>query len=210
MKKITISIVSVLALSGMAFAGGDLKDVEPVVVPVVEIEEVDDSSFYVGLGYSRMTKNVEDAIYVTGNEFDDLEYTADSLLLLAGYNFNKYVAVEGRYTMSIGDVEASDTWYDEADNELSNIGIYLKPMYPIGGLTVYGLLGYGQVTFDNGTEYSESGFQWGLGANYAVTEDVGVFVDYTRLYDDENFDDCMCGDHDVVVDSINVGVTYTF
>ena len=209
MKKFTLSIAAVMAMSTFAIAGGDITPVEEPMVEVVE-PVADDSGFYVGLGYSRMTKTVEDAIYVTGLEYDDLEYTADSLLLLAGYNFNKYIAVEGRYTMSIGDVEASDTWYDEADNELSNIGIYLKPMYPIGGLTVYGLLGYGQVTFDNGTEYTENGFQWGLGANYAVTEDVGVFVDYTRLYDDENFDDCMCGDHDVVVDSINVGVTYKF
>ncbi len=31
---------------------------------------------------------------------------------------------------------------------------------------------------------SEDGFQWGLGANYAVTENIGVFADYTNLFDD--------------------------
>ena len=56
---------------------------------------------------------------------------------------------------------------------------------------------------------SESGFQWGLGASYEVVENVGVFVDYTNLYDDTGFDGEL-PNQDVLADSINIGFTYTF
>jgi len=54
MKKIALSAVAMMAVSSMAFAGGDFETIEPVVtVPVVE--EVDNSSFYLGLGLSAVS-----------------------------------------------------------------------------------------------------------------------------------------------------------
>ncbi|NOR55459.1 MAG: porin family protein, partial [Sulfurovum sp.] len=44
MNKITLSLVSIMALGGLAFAGGDLAPVEPVVETQVVIE--DNSAFY--------------------------------------------------------------------------------------------------------------------------------------------------------------------
>jgi len=180
MKKVTLSIIAAVAMNTFAIAGGDISPVEPQIT----IPEVSEStgSFYVGAGYSYMNLDAE----IAG------EHDGDATLLLAGYNFNQYIGVEARYA-GLTDC-------------LENSAIYLKPMYPIGGTTVYGLLGYGETTYDNGDSYSESGFQWGLGANYAVTENIGVFVDYTNLYDDSGFS----AGTDVTVDSVNVGVTYTF
>jgi len=214
MKKFTLSVAAVMAMSTFAMAGGDVKDVEPAVEPVIEVAVVDDSSFYVGLGYSYMNMNVKGYFGEVALFSGEEDLNGNALTVLAGYNFNKYIGVEGRYSITFGDMTAELWDGDEMDidAELSNIALYLKPMYPMGGLTLYGLLGYGQVTLESpitSTEFSESGFQWGLGAGYAVTEDVGVFVDYTRLYDDKGFDGSNLED-DFVVDSITVGVTYKF
>lgn len=179
MKKITMSIVALLAMNTFSFAGGDISPVEPEVT----LPEVTESTgtFYVGAGYSYMNLDA------------GTDHNGDAVLLLAGYNFNQYFGVEARYA-GLTDC-------------LENYAIYAKPMYPFGGVTVYGLLGYGETTYDNGTSSSEDGFQWGLGANYSVTENIAVFVDYTNLYDDSGFDG---GNTDVTVDSINLGVTYNF
>ena len=175
MKNITMSIVALLAMNTMAFAGGDIAPVEPEIT-VPEVAE-STGSFYVGAGYSYMNADVDG--------FADND--SDAVLLLAGYNFNQYFALEARYA-------------GITDN-LENYGIYAKPMYPFGPMSVYGLLGYGETSDDFD---SESGFQWGLGANYAVTEQIGVFADYTNLYDDD------FAGVDATVDSINVGMTYKF
>jgi len=183
MKKFNLSLVALLAMSTFATAGGDVAPVEPVVeTPMIEEST---SSFYAGLGYSYMTMDPDNSSEVNG----------DAILLLAGYNFNRYIAVEGRYS-GLTDC-------------LENTAIYLKPMYPFGGISLYGLLGYGQIDYDGGQSLSESGFQWGIGASYEVAENIGVFVDYTSLYDDTGFDGEL-PNQDVLVDSINVGFTYKF
>jgi len=195
MKNITMSIVALLAMNTMVFAGGDIAPVEPEIT-VPEVAE-STGSFYVGAGYSYMNMNIDS--YTTGTTalvtVPEQDHNGDAVLLLAGYNFNQYFGVEARYA---GFTDC-----------LENYGIYAKPMYPFGAATVYGLLGYGETTYDNGASSSESGFQWGLGASYAVTEQIGVFVDYTSLYDDSGFDGHLTG-VDFMVDSVNVGMTYKF
>ncbi len=179
MKKVTLSIIAAVAMNTFAIAGGDISPVEPQIT----IPEVSEStgSFYVGAGYSYMNLDA-------GTEHD-----GDATLLLAGYNFNQYIGVEARYA-GLTDC-------------LENAAIYVKPMYPFGAASVYALLGYGETSYDNGaSDDSEDGFQWGLGANYAVTENIGVFADYTNLYDDTFAGSTA----DVTVDAINLGVTYTF
>ena len=48
MKKSVLSLVSIMALSAIAYAGGDMT---AVVEPVVEIPDVKVNPFYVGLRY---------------------------------------------------------------------------------------------------------------------------------------------------------------
>ena len=209
MKKITVSIVAALAMNAFAFAGGDIAPVEPeVTVPEVVEAAPFPGAFYVGLGYSYMNADVDG--------YGDI--TANSALLLAGYKYNQYLGLEARYTMNVDDPEldSSSPGLDGLEgDDMTNIAIYLKGMYPVTeAIDVYALLGYGQVNFEAGEygiDLSESGFQWGLGASYDVTENIGVFADYTRLYDDEGFDGLLDVEGvDIAVDSINVGMTYTF
>ncbi|MBD3791122.1 MAG: porin family protein [Campylobacterales bacterium] len=211
MKKVTLSLVAIISLSTFAVAGGDITPVEPYVnVPEVKTERT--GNFHLGLGYSYMNMNVEnfnyDSLDYVGSS--DADITAHSVLFKGGYNFNEYFGLEGRYTMSVGDLTLDNGQETDIDGDMSNLGIYAKVMYPVmEELSVYGLLGYGQVTVDNGAELSESGFQWGIGAEYAVTENIGLFVDYVNMYNDTGFDGELAG-HDVMVDAISVGATYKF
>jgi len=200
MKNIKLSALTLLLSSTLAMAGGDFKVVEPVIeIPEVEVEA---PKFYVGLGYSCLQM---------GLDTPDLDVRAMlALSAAAGYNINEYLSIEGRYTISMGDLEVKN-WNTNVDKswDMSNIALYLKPQYTVNDFSLYGLVGYGQTTLDNGTSYSEAGFQYGLGVSTMITDTVSVYVDYRRLYDDSDFDGYAV-DRDVAVNSFTVGANYNF
>lgn len=204
MKKRIVSLVSVMALSGLAYAGGDVAPIEePVIIPVV-----DNSGFYIGGAYSFMSYNE------TYNDGVTADVDTSGLTFIAGYQFNSYISLEGRYTTDVGGFD--EDWSDgrtrnDTENEMSNVALYLKPSYEIDNFKIYGLLGYGQMSYqyENTIEQKGSGFQWGLGAGYTFYDNVSVFVDYTKLYDDTGFDDYISNvDYDA--DAWTVGITYLF
>ena len=201
MRKITLSLVSILTLSGMSYAGGDIAPVEEIVVAPV----VDSSAFYIGLGIGDATIN---------NDTTNEEFSSTTFMLQAGYQYNEYVAVEGRYSFGFSTDYDMGTTYGIPggyDGDISSWGVYVKPMYPIGDFGVYALLGYGGVMLDDlsGGDAYESGFQWGLGASYAVSENISVFVDYVSLYDDTGFDYSAQLD-DIDSDTWTAGMSYKF
>ena len=201
MKKITLSAVALLLTSTLAMAGGDLTEVEPAVETPQVTETSEKTGFYAGLAYScmQLTKDTPDE-----------EYMGNGISALAGYNFNKFLAIEGRYTTTLGDTTYT-TWNIDKDvsTDLYNVALYLKPQYSFGIVGVYGLVGYGQTTLDNGDSYSEAGLQYGAGVSANVNESVQLFVDYRRLYDDTDFDS-MAPNSDVASNSWSVGVNYNF
>lgn len=202
MRNSILSLVSILALSVTSYAGGDIAPVEPVVeTPIV----IDHSAFYLGLGFGQSAIN---------NDMTDEEISNNTVMLQAGYQHNEYVALEGRYTFGFNtdyDPGKTGNLSSDYDDDFSSWGLYVKPMYPMGDFTVYGLLGYGGVMLDNleqGDAY-ESGFQWGLGAGYAFTDTVSVFADYISLYDDTGFD-YRAKLNDVNSDTWTIGLSYKF
>ena len=198
MHKITNTAITACLLSTFAMAGGDIDPQEPqIAIPEMMEEPIVDQYFYAGLGYSYMKME---------NDTLSKKITGNAITALAGYKFHENVAAELRYSATLGDLRANNT---DNDWDMSNIALYLKPQYAFEQATLYALLGYGQTTFDNGTSYSEDGFQWGLGGSYAATEEIELFVDYTRLYDGDGFDGFSSTD-DIFVDSINLGVAYNF
>ena len=195
MKKFNLSLVAVLAMSTFAIAGGDIAPVEPVV----EVEEVvvEDNGFYLGLAYSAVGVSIDgvDTINVGGDS------DADAFMVQAGYKFNSYVALEGRY------------W--NGNNDFDAWGLYVKPMYPVtDAFDVYGLLGYGNAgaahTFGIDDKYSfdESEFQWGLGAAYSFTDNFAVFIDYVELANGDDIGGIYTNDWSA--DAWNFGFTYQF
>lgn len=230
-----------LVTSSVLMAGGDFVPVEPIVeTPVVE--QSMPSSFYIGLGYSNV--NAEDTVYY---DYDDTYLSGDhqqnAILLLAGYNVNKYIGIEARYTAGINSADSDiaesdgatslDDSYD-ANIAFDNIAVYLKPMYPIGNYTLYGLVGYGKssytypsVVYTDDAAYtisddiSATDFQYGIGMSYALNEKFSMFIDYTKLAEDDSqnkeigyWDTPLDGDslfiNDTEAYTINFGVTYTF
>jgi opacity protein-like surface antigen len=227
MKKIVLSAVAVFAMSSFAVAGGDIA---PVDVPVVDVPVVDaDAGFYVGLAYGLMNGTFDATTGVATTVPSGAEVTAEhqTLGLIAGYKFNSYVAVEGRYNMSL----SAGTWEDNAvelaedtDDKVAAMGIYVKPMYPVTNeLDVYALLGYASTTYTAGTvvggnalvaaeqEIVAAGFAYGVGIAYDVTDSVAVFVDYVSLYAADAVEyNAVELTRDVTITSINAGVTYKF
>ena len=193
------SVTACMLLTNFSYAGGDMTPVkiQVAVSETVIAEPISDNYFYAGIGYSYMTMD---------NDTRNNDITGDAVTLLAGYTFHPYFGVEARYSTTLSDLDVYGT---DKNWDMSNIALYLKPQYTYEQVTVYGLLGYGEVTLDNGSTHSEDGLQWGLGMSYAATDNIDLFVDYTRLYDDNSFDDFVSND-DMTVDSVNAGITYKF
>jgi opacity protein-like surface antigen len=204
MKKRVSSLVTILALNGVIHAGGNVAPIEEVVeTPVV----ADESAFYIGLGVGQ--SNINEDIYAE-------EWDSNTFMLQAGYQYNPYVAIEGRYTfgfnmdynkgLTLGTYNGTPL-----DNDFSSWGIYVKPSYPIGDFNIYALLGYGGVMLSDirGGDAYEDGFQWGLGVSYSLMDHISVFADYVSLYDDTGFD-YVGTNANWEADTWTIGLTYTF
>ena len=218
MKKFNLSLVAVLAMSTFAVAGGDIAPVEEPVVVVPEVIE-SAGAFYLGAAYGLLSADYSEHL-AGGAEFDSSSDDYSQFMLQAGYKFNDYIAVEGRYWIGMDDNSWHNTFHNtEVTAEIDTWGIYVKPMYPVTeSFDVYALLGYADSDYTiSGAGYTFSadafdGFSWGIGANYSFTERLAVFVDYVSLYDDD-FTVVRNGvqnNANLEIDSINFGVTYTF
>jgi len=198
MKKILLS--SVLIFSALN-AGGYIVNDGPTI-PVKE-SVLATGNFYIGGALSLVSarENCVDLNFFSDKNAQD---RLANIMLLAGYNFNKYVAVEGRVSTTIANKDFA---------KLTSLSLFLKPQYPVTKeLNIYALLGYGHVKLDNNNgsnvDVSKSTFQWGLGASYNIDNNWAVFADYTNL--GNNISGTMLNSNEADIDSINVGVTYKF
>ena len=203
MNKVKLSVVALLLSSTYVFGGGDI---EPIMEPEVVMPDIIESQltgFYAGLGYSCLQMGLD-------HPYLDIQ-AMTALSVEAGYNFNEYIGVEGRYTTSIGDITVKNVQGVEHDTdtiEMQNIALYVKPQYTMDLFSVYGLLGYGQFSIDDGSSSSEAGIQFGAGANVMVGENIGLFADFRRLYDDETGFGTLS--EEIMANSYTLGVNYHF
>ena len=214
MKNIVLSTVAVLAMSSFAVAGGDVAPIEEPMVEVVPA--IDDAGFYLGLAYGWQA--VE--LYDDNNEAaTGVDANFGSIMLNAGYKFNPYIAVEGRYWFGLS---SSNTlgWRSDVPSDITvdSWGIYVKPMYPVTeAFDIYALLGYAgtDLTIDlpsdaSITTDSANTFSWGIGAAYDFNENISMFVDYTQIANNEDIDTASNEVLDVSLDTVNIGVNYKF
>jgi opacity protein-like surface antigen len=204
MKKLLLPLA--VAISPFAYGGGDIA---PVDVPVVDVPSVDSGAWYLGLGVSTMNLTAD----LTDEKMDTIGGT-----LQAGYKYNDYIGAELRYTQNVSKIEYDPgntviAAIDDYPADFTNVGIYLKPSYPIGNFSLYGLVGYGSVTFtnlpQNTDDRTEGGFQWGAGASYNITDCISIFADYTNVYNDTGIDGHFVTS-DITIEFMTVGVSYKF
>ncbi len=203
MRKNIITLSAVAAISTSLFAGGNVATIVPVAEePVV----VDNSSFYIGLGLSAISSRDAEVSMDIFNAKAGQDRLGN-ITLQAGYNYNEYVAVEGRYTTTLSNEDLV---------ELSGWSIFVKPQYPVTeDFNIYALLGFGGVTMDpvnnSGVDVDDTGFQWGLGLSYDITESISVFGDYTNMANDmDGYYWNRPGLIQVDADAFTLGLTYKF
>ncbi len=212
MKKLTL-LTSVL-LTSSVFAGGNIAPI--VEEPIVQIPEVivDESAFYLGLGYGVFNQTNE-SIAGTATE---VTLDIDTLFVQAGYQYNKYIAIEGRYWYGINDLTVGQTSIPDKEEpgDYSAWGIYLKPTYPIGDFNIYGLLGYASVelTADNNDYWDTDSFSAGIGSQYTFENGISIFADYVVMGYTDEFDSKIGTttiiESDIVISTINFGLNYSF
>ncbi len=215
MKKI---IMSLAAMTAMATAGGDI-----LPTPVVETVEVQTpwTGLYIG---GALTAN---QTYLKG-EADWFGTSANNKTAYGlqgdlGYTFfnNGDIALsaEGRFGGSFGGDDYVETSY---------WGIYAKPEAMFGNFGVYGLVGYGELDYTkSGDVYggipvtyayttTTDGFTWGIGGEYAISENVTIFADYVVQptldlvgLTDVNYATVVTEDN-IETDVISVGFNYKF
>ena len=100
-----------------------------------------------------------------------------SLSLLAGYNFNEYLAAESRASVSIA---------NENSINVKSLALYLKPQYAVyDGLNIYSLLGFGRFSAESAlssaTDAHKTSLQLGFGADYKLPNNFKLFADYTFM-----------------------------
>ena len=208
MKKIRLSLVALVAFSNMVYAGGGVERVvEPaIVIPQIE-EDVETSvdGFYLGVGASAVSTRESDLDFFSVEEGQDRTYDVS---LFAGYDFNEYIAIEGRYMFSVQDEDiiGRTSW-----------GIYAKPQYYFTeDFKVYGLLGYGGFEINGRNKQHQkiaadsTGFQWGLGASYEVYENISIFIDYLNIARDVYTPTFVKSNVNVDSDAITIGISYHF
>ncbi len=195
MKQIVLSLVTIIAMSSIAFSEENIAYNEST-----EENPPEDKGFYVGLAYSHLSHDVDHEELTTNYELD-----FNAVMLGVGYKFNPYIAVEGRYNISFGDTDMDDILI-QAD--LSILSLFIKPIYPIAPeMDIYALLGYSLTNAEHVptiTSLDEGSFSWGGGVSYDLTEDFSIFAEYAQLYNGT------LNGFDHVVDSFNIGVTYEF
>ncbi len=201
MKKILTTVVAAAALSTAIMAGGTVEVPETIVVQ----EAPTLSGFYAGVAYVYADTNVNEDYF--GEDYD-VDGDNSGVSLIAGYDFNQYVAVEGRYSWLAADTYQDNYGFqDDVDGEAWSL--FVKPQYPVtADFKVYGLLGYGELELQDSDNYSitASGFQYGAGVAYAATTNVEVFADYTKIADNDV--DEFLGKMDT--DAFTIGINYNF
>jgi len=199
--KLTHSIVAIAALSTLSFAGGDINPVtifeqEPVVVPVEPVVVPTPVPVPVKVVPEVVAPVVAEALglYIAGGLTDVAVRNGGTANFFSkksgqkrqvaftgklGYDFMDYLGAELRGTYGIA---------KKGNNTFKQIGAYLKPNYDITDtFNLYGLLGVSKSNHARlGANSSDTGFSYGAGLDYSISDKVSVFTDVVNYMKKSN------------------------
>ena len=208
MKRVILSLITIATFSSTSmFAGSsNMKAIQkPVPIPsvIADTSVLPPLGMYIGGGFTYAKtkcecKEITTSIAAIRNKS---EGTTNGINLKAGYDFNEFISLEGKYIHT--------PWGDEG-KALKHYGIYIKPNYAVNeNLDLYGLLGYGKTKCEY-QNIDKDGFAWGLGGEYLIGKRSngkkngwGVYVEYNRPLSKS-------GDKEITTDVANAGVSYHF
>jgi len=181
-----------------------------VVPPPLPIKDIKTNGLYAGIGISaaKFKTNCAGTCSKSGTD------KTVGLMGRVGYDVNQYIGVEARGIRT--------NWKSDG-GKVKHVGIFVKPMIPVGeSSNIYALAGIAKTTTQGNKQRVDSkSFAWGVGAEYDISEDtakdgrynrkfdghgdqekgLGVFADYERLIQKSGSPD---------LDTVNVGLTYDF
>ncbi|CAK3530387.1 MULTISPECIES: porin family protein [Vibrio] len=175
-----------------------------------------DSGFY--LGGAIGTTGIDD-----GGLYNDslvpitVDADDETFKIIAGYQFNRIVALEAQYT-NYGDVVAKNalnqstyTWSPTAFSISANLGYTFE-----NGIRPFGIIGLSTIDLDQSLpaldDDSGEGIRYGFGVEYTpkqaknVSFRLGYEADAFVIESDSNFEN----DKDLVIDSFYLGAMYNF
>ena len=121
------------------------------------------------------------AVKVSPDDGPDIDLGA--LGIRGGYYFNKYFSAEGRLGFGVSDdTEGGETV--ELDNIL---GVYAVGHWPLSDqFQLYGLIGYSkiEITTSFGGSDDDGGLSYGVGAEFDMTNNWSLGVEYTSYLQD--------------------------
>ena len=169
---------------------------------------------YVGVGYTMLTVSPEGG--------PDLDLGA--LGVRGGYFFNKYFSVEGRLAFGVADDSISETVDVGSGPETATLTLdldYSLGVYAVGHIPLteqfqlYGLAGFTkhEVTLEacaasvgcDSESFDDSDFSYGVGAEYDMTKNLSLALEYTVYFSDGDIDGLKYD-----TDGIGIALNYNF
>lgn len=169
-------------------------------------------SFYAGGDLVQITSDV------TPEGISSADFTTQHLRLKGGMNVTNWLAVEAQL---VSDADESNSTDGAKHSTGFILGIFAKPHVTVGPVDLYGLLGYAtaEATLDCAPvscppewKATLDGVAYGLGAQYLVTKQLKVSLDYMVYHDGSTtYDDGLFPfKADTKTSGIGLGVNYTF
>ncbi|MDX1537739.1 porin family protein [Arsukibacterium sp.] len=169
-----------------------------------------DKGFYLGGHYGQHKVELE-------SDFADTDVKFGVAGVNAGLQLTSFLALEARYAIGVEDEEIFDD-DDSARYEIDrHMALMAKGSLPLGDrFALFATAGYGETKYNfaydipglTGSESTtESGFIYGAGANFHLTNNLSLVAEYNVLPDLEDEDDGLI-ESDVSL--MTVGLNYTF
>ena len=167
--------------------------------------------FYAGGDVVQITSEVRPAGNVTG------EFTTQHLRLKGGMNVINWLAIEAQL---VSDADGTDAAFGGKYSTGIILGVFAKPHVTVGPVDLYGLLGFAtaEATLDCTPscppkwKATLDGVAYGLGAQYIVTKQLKVSLDYMVYHDGSTtYDDGLFPfDANTKTSGFGLGVNYIF
>ena len=232
MKNMKLSLIALVAMGSIGYAGGDFLPVtsyetedmsmaetvtqEVVEAPRVVVEApvvagtVSANGFYAGMGITATQYNTNcNAACINGGTDK-----SEGVMVRAGYDFNQYVGIEAR---------GLRTDFNLNGGQVKHAGIFVKPMLSVTDETnIYGLVGVAKTTTSGGLQRTDAEtLALGAGVEVDLTADTPKEGRYNRTFDGQGDQEKGIGvfiDYERMVvksaapdlDAVSAGVTYDF